>query len=361
MQTLLSSDVAKVAGGSAQLGAGAEGGSAGAGFAALLTNQIGEGVTDLEAVLTMAEELLVAEEVTPLVLQEVTALPLEGQPLDEDGNPLPLFPAIAALVPSVGEGEEIVIDGEKTLLDADGRANRGDRLKGLLTERAGTTLVNADAGAESGSSGKGEKEGAGPMLKLGEQFIKLDDGARLDEQSFSRMVQSMTEAGAKGDALKSAHLAKESLQTPFKGDIDVPFGRKGWSEGVGDKLTWLVNNKQQSAELRLNPPHLGTIEVKINMNQDQASLSFVTQHGNVKEALESALPRLREMFEENGVSLADVDVSDQSAAEHEEALASGEEGEHDDAQNAQEDGEAGLEGANGSQTVSIDGVVDTYI
>jgi flagellar hook-length control protein FliK len=49
------------------------------------------------------------------------------------------------------------------------------------------------------------------------------------------------------------------------------------------------------------------------MEGDKATLAFASQHAAVRDALESALPRLREMFAQNGLDIVDVNVSDQHA------------------------------------------------
>lgn len=68
-----------------------------------------------------------------------------------------------------------------------------------------------------------------------------------------------------------------------------------------------------TAEIHLNPPHLGPVEVRISMNQDQqASIQFVSAHAGVREAIEAAVPQLREMLGNQHVALADVNVSNQA-------------------------------------------------
>lgn len=97
--------------------------------------------------------------------------------------------------------------------------------------------------------------------------------------------------------------------------IDVPLRQPGWDQALGDRVMWVVNQKFQGAEIKLNPPQLGPIEVRIQMHHDQAQVTFTAQHGAVRDALEAALPRLREMFAANGVGLGDVNVSQHSFAE----------------------------------------------
>jgi flagellar hook-length control protein FliK len=74
----------------------------------------------------------------------------------------------------------------------------------------------------------------------------------------------------------------------------------------------MADSRMGRAELRLNPPELGPLEVSLNVNSDEVSVSFQAQHAATREAVENALPRLREMLAQNGLTLANADVSQQS-------------------------------------------------
>ena len=95
-------------------------------------------------------------------------------------------------------------------------------------------------------------------------------------------------------------------------DMGIPqgVGAKGWDAAVADRVVWMIQGEQQFAKLKLNPPNLGPLEVRISVVQDQASVSFVAQHAAVREALEAALPRLREMLDQQSLQLVRADVSD---------------------------------------------------
>lgn len=86
-------------------------------------------------------------------------------------------------------------------------------------------------------------------------------------------------------------------------------GQSAWGEALGDRMVWMVSQQHQGVELHLNPPALGPLEVRLSMHEGQATLSFATQHLPVKEALESATPRLKEMLGESGINLAGVSVN----------------------------------------------------
>ncbi|EHQ51967.1 Flagellar hook-length control protein-like protein [Ectothiorhodospira sp. PHS-1] len=101
-------------------------------------------------------------------------------------------------------------------------------------------------------------------------------------------------------------------------DVDVPMSRPNWGQAVGSRVLWMVNQNMQGAELRLSPPHLGPLEVRITMEGDRANIQFLAHHPQAREALDAAMPRLREMFADSGVQLGDVDVSGREAGGQDE-------------------------------------------
>jgi flagellar hook-length control protein FliK len=84
-----------------------------------------------------------------------------------------------------------------------------------------------------------------------------------------------------------------------------------WGEALGERLVWMVRGDAQQARLRLDPPDLGPLEVHIRVVEDEARISFAAPQSAVREAVEAALPRLREMLAASGVNLVQVDVSSQ--------------------------------------------------
>lgn len=91
-----------------------------------------------------------------------------------------------------------------------------------------------------------------------------------------------------------------------------------WSNGIGERIQWMVGQNMQQAEIRLEPPELGSLELRVTINRDQASLSITAANAQVRDAVEAAAPRLREMFGEVGLDLGDVNVSQESFAEQQQ-------------------------------------------
>lgn len=85
-------------------------------------------------------------------------------------------------------------------------------------------------------------------------------------------------------------------------------GAEDWGSGLGDKVVWMVGNQTRGAEIHLNPPALGPLEVRISITDGQANLSFMAHNASVREAIEAATPRLREMLGDTGISMGNVSV-----------------------------------------------------
>lgn len=95
--------------------------------------------------------------------------------------------------------------------------------------------------------------------------------------------------------------------------VPQPLGGKDWQGAIAERIVWMTQGDQQFARLTLNPPHLGPLEVRVSLSQDQTSVHFLTGHAAVRDALEAAMPRLRELFDQQSMSLVHAEVSDPGA------------------------------------------------
>ena len=67
-----------------------------------------------------------------------------------------------------------------------------------------------------------------------------------------------------------------------------------------------INNKE--AEIRLDPPEMGSMQIRIRSDAEQAQINFVVQNQQAKEALEQSMPRLREMLAQQGIELGESSI-----------------------------------------------------
>lgn len=97
--------------------------------------------------------------------------------------------------------------------------------------------------------------------------------------------------------------------------VATPLGNHGWAEDFSQKIRWVSMQQNQFAELRLNPPNLGPLDVMLKISDNQATALFASPHGAVRDAVENALPKLREILADNGIVLGSTTISDQSPRE----------------------------------------------
>lgn len=119
--------------------------------------------------------------------------------------------------------------------------------------------------------------------------------------------------------LQSPSLNRATTPPVMLASIDVPVLDDAWGDALNERVLWMAGKSIQKAEIRLNPADLGPIRVEVSVADDAAKVSFSAQNATTREALESALPRLREMLSENGLSLANTDVSDTGGQQEQNA------------------------------------------
>jgi flagellar hook-length control protein FliK len=110
-------------------------------------------------------------------------------------------------------------------------------------------------------------------------------------------------------ALMTAHTAAGDVDVTPDATLRSPVGTHAWKDELGAQLTWMAINGREAASLRMSPEHLGPLEIRISMNDGQASVYFGASNPDTRSALEQSLPRLRELFASNGLVLADAGVS----------------------------------------------------
>ncbi len=166
-----------------------------------------------------------------------------------------------------------------------------------------------------------EKEGESSMLQpLDSKPESVHSPVRELPNEMDSQHPQLTEADFPEaiSAQKGMPLEPTSLQpsdkTPQGATLNLsrPLDHPDWADELGQRLLWMHGKTVQTAELRINPQHLGPVEVRIQVHDDQTSIQFTSHHAAVREVIESALPRLKEMFAVQQLQLSQVDVSGQS-------------------------------------------------
>lgn len=143
-------------------------------------------------------------------------------------------------------------------------------------------------------------------------------GAALDALSSLSLLANRAGAG---------HGALDAAPAQVTARIDTPLGTPSWGDAFQQKILFLVDRQQQSAELHINPPHLGPVDIMLNLTNDSASLAFVSPHAAVREAIEAGLQDLQTALNQRGMEMGHTSVSaDASSAREQFSQAAAEAG-----------------------------------
>ena len=120
------------------------------------------------------------------------------------------------------------------------------------------------------------------------------------------------------DANRDLMMQRALEQMPRSGEpalhaaVEAPLRSAAFATEFGDRLVWMSTQQTQVADISINPPQLGAIEVRLSMNGNEAGAQFYSPNPEVRQAIDQALPRLREVMAEAGIMLGQAQVSDQS-------------------------------------------------
>lgn len=249
---------------------------------------------------------------------------------------------------------------------------------------AGVSPLLADAGKGKGGnaaqgnalpftlSGAAVKDSGEAPIALAARDNTVQQAVTLATQSApGRNFADQVLAGLRGEATpgiqgaglpfaargEAGHQIQQLTQLP----VTTQAGQRAWASEIGNQVSWMLGRNESKAELVLTPPSLGKLGVSIQVNGDQTTAHFVAATQAARDALEQAMPRLREVLQQAGINLGQTNVS-----------TSGDQRAHDGGGNEQrggwgrqEGGEAGTSGiaaapATSSWVRSGNGVIDTF-
>ncbi|AIF98153.1 flagellar hook-length control protein FliK [Alteromonas australica] len=206
------------------------------------------------------------------------------------------------------------------------------------------SIIDGAANEAGLSSAQMQQLNAQTEAQVGQfmQLVNQTQGAAhqaLQSQMMNVDTQLVENGQLKSEASKQ--------QQQFEGfDKAVNIHKPEGQQQLNEKIRWMVNARNTMAEIRLDPPELGSMQVRVNVSGDAASVSFVVQSQQAKDALADAMPRLKEMLAEQGLELGDAEVrkdnSSQSGESGQQLAGSG---------NGQQNGDEMSDGADDTHVV----------
>ncbi|MEJ6518200.1 flagellar hook-length control protein FliK [Shewanella bicestrii] len=189
------------------------------------------------------------------------------------------------------------------------------------TNVSGTTAIDPSLTADNPSRAE---ISAGFLLKDAKLAVTLD------AQQDSRVAALSSGSEEEGSEFKPVEFkavsSLHSLATPVTQRQDIQQVQLSLRQGVEtqnqmqemiqrfspvmkQQLVTMVSQGIQQAEIRLDPPELGHMLVKVQVHGDQTQVQFHVTQSQTRDVVEQAIPRLRELLQEQGMQLADSHVS----------------------------------------------------
>ncbi|MBY8043005.1 flagellar hook-length control protein FliK [Vibrio fluvialis] len=95
------------------------------------------------------------------------------------------------------------------------------------------------------------------------------------------------------------------------------------ADDMAERVQVMMSKNLKHVDIRLDPPELGRLHIRMNMHGDGASVQFTVSNQQARDALEHSMPRLREMLAQQGVQLADTSVQQQNSGQQQRYAAGG--------------------------------------
>ncbi|MCR1550754.1 MAG: flagellar hook-length control protein FliK [Enterobacter cloacae] len=247
--------------------------------------------------------------------------------LDDEGRPLTAMPALAEALQGIA------------LTDGEGDESPQWQLQQLVTRSVTGEVPVKGVPGEKNAAPEGKT--AAPLMMSGDN-TPLAAAAPLAAQpapvSSEALVTTEVSSTPSVNAVALPAAVRTSVAHAPQQVVTVnhPPETPEWKQSVSQHIAVFSRNGLHSAEIRLHPEELGSLQISLRVQQDQAQIHIVSEHAHIRHVMEQAMPQLRAAMAESGIQLGQSSVSAEG-----QSFAAGEQGEHaaGDEHAAQEGGE----------------------
>ncbi|MEZ9741028.1 flagellar hook-length control protein FliK [Vibrio splendidus] len=164
------------------------------------------------------------------------------------------------------------------------------------------------------------------LLKAGAGAAALSGlgkaGAKEDSKDSTLAQQIASAAGAQGTATAGSAPTRAEIQAAQQAPLQLT--KELANEQVAEKVQMMMSKNLKNLDIRLDPPELGQMKIRMTMNNDVANVHFTVSNQQARDVIEQTLPRLREMLAQQGLQLADSSVQQQSSGQGQDRYNNGE-------------------------------------
>lgn len=153
-------------------------------------------------------------------------------------------------------------------------------------------------------------------LAFGQQLQQLQQAQPLTEHTAGATALTQPVTHSAGTAHTPLMASRAAETTSWQAPLALT--EPAAAQQLKDRVMVQIQHKLQTAEVQLHPEDLGSMQIKLNLQQDQLSVQFVVQQGAAKEALEQQMPKLRELLEQQGIALTEGQVEQRQSGGQQE-------------------------------------------
>ncbi|WP_434707914.1 flagellar hook-length control protein FliK [Pseudomonas sp. R1-1] len=230
----------------------------------------------------------------PSMVKDPAATPASD--FDPSADPLDSLPAVRM---AMEQGGHISAASQAQPKASPAQTQADGELTAAQNFAAGmASMLDVQADKDSTSQG-GEKAFSGLIDDGLKDLTSATSDTRVDD--FANRLAALTQAAT----------PKTANAVPVNQPIAMH--QSGWTEEVVNRVMYLSSANLKAADIQLQPAELGRLDIRVNMVPDQQTqVTFMSAHPSVREALDSQMHRLRDMFNQQGMGQVDVNVADQN-------------------------------------------------
>ncbi|WP_203456772.1 flagellar hook-length control protein FliK [Legionella sp. MW5194] len=168
------------------------------------------------------------------------------------------------------------------------------------------------------SEWSGNKKEMDASLRMEDKLLTMAESVTRLEKRLNAETAVNPLNGAMGAINQTKVQASPTPQVPMPVkslELPVLVDSPEWGSQFSQQITWLGQQKIDRAVIRLNPQELGPLEVNIKFHKDEASLTITAHTLHVRDMIEQAIPRLRDMMSEQGINLSQFSI-ESNASQH---------------------------------------------
>ncbi|KZN65127.1 hypothetical protein N473_00740 [Pseudoalteromonas luteoviolacea CPMOR-1] len=183
----------------------------------------------------------------------------------------------------------------------------------VLSEEAPEMTAESDGEQSQNNSGNQQRQTASTNVENIFKAIRTLGSEQIQsKEEFEQVINQVEQSRQVQQTAQQQTTAQVKLQADPALMQSLNLTKSDAAKMLQDKVNMMINLNNQEAEIRLDPAELGSMQIRIRSDAEQAQVNFVVQNQQAKELLEESMPKLKEMLEEQGIQLGDSNIEQQA-------------------------------------------------